>query len=148
MATAKENITAVKFLQDKFKAGEKVISSKDLDKIGIEKSQSSQQFRNIQLKKDFFGEWAIKLVDDTADLDGTPIAENKKLISRLKALWENDKKEMKYSELKDMNICTPATSLKILNFKLTDNSFLVSSGYYDITLIDNKKILMGFGWTV
>jgi len=73
MATAKENITAVKFLQDKFKAGEKVISSKDLDKIGIEKSQSSQQFRNIQLKKDFFGEWAIKLVDDTADLDGPTI---------------------------------------------------------------------------
>jgi hypothetical protein len=143
MATVKENLTAIKFFQDKIKKEENSIPTKELDKLKVDTSQSSQHFRNILLKKDFFGDWLIKVANENLDLDGTPIIDNKKLISRLKALWENDKKEMKFSELKDMNICTPATTLKIHNFKLINNSILFSSGYYDITLIDKNKNIDG-----
>jgi len=143
MAKAKENLDAIKFFQDKIKKDEKSISTKELAKLNVDESQANHQFRNIQLKKDFFGDWSIKVIDELADLDGNTIAENKKLISRLKALWENDKKEVKFSELKDMNIYTSAASLKILNFKLTNNSFLISTGYYDISLIDKNKNIDG-----
>jgi hypothetical protein len=144
MITTKENLTAVKFLQDKIKKGDSSISTKELDKISVDKCQLNQQFRNILLKKDFLGDWVIKLIDENSDLDGIPIVENKKLITRLKALWGNGIKEMKFSELMSMNIFPPATSLKILNFKLTNNPFLLfKTDYCDITLIDESKNIDG-----
>lgn len=143
MAKAKENLTVINFFQDKIKKSERNISLKDLTKLSIDTSQATQHYRNITLKKDFLGDWFIKVTNDANDLDDNPIAQNKKLITRLKALWENGKKEIKVKELKEMNICTPATSIKIQNFKLTDNSLFLSAESYDITLIDKNKNIDG-----
>ena len=144
MAIKKENITAIKFLQDKLKKGEKSIPAKDLEKNSIDISLSNQNFRNIQLKKDFFGEWVVKVVDENYDLDGFSITDNKKLVSRLKALWENNKKEINCSELLDLNICITAASLIVSNFRLSKNSFLlINADCYDITLVDKNKNIDG-----
>jgi hypothetical protein len=143
MTTTEENLKAVLFFQDKIKKDEKSISSKDLANLNIDTSQSIQQFRNILLKKEFFGDWSISVDNENNDLDGNAIGQNKKLIARLKALWENGKKEIKFSELIDMNIFISAKSLEVHNFKLTNHSFLISTGYYDITLIDKNKNIDG-----
>jgi hypothetical protein len=143
MSKEKENLIAIKYFQDKYKKSETTILEKEIAKVGVDASISNQEFRNILLKKDFFGSWVLKLIDSSQDLDGKPISENKKLITRLKALWENNKKEIKFSELRDMNIDTPLTTLKIQNFKLSNNSLLISTGYYDITLVDKSKNIDG-----
>lgn len=142
MPLKKENIKLIQFFQDKIKNNES-ISIKDLDNLKIDKNIINQKFRNIILKKDFFGDWIIEIINPNLDLDGNSISNNKKLIARLKALWENNFKTIKFSELIEMNILPSEASLLICNFKLTNNSFLVSNGYYDISIIDKSKSIDG-----
>jgi len=143
MATSKENLSAINFLQEQIKKERNLVLSEYLSKVNIDTSILSQRFRNIELRKDFFGNWTISVIDEYADLDGNPISKNKKLVSRLKALWENNQKEIKFKELIDMNIFTPAKELKVQNFKLTNYSLLVNTGYYNLSLIDKNKNIDG-----
>jgi hypothetical protein len=142
MHLKKENIKVIQFFQDKIK-NNKSISIKDLDNLQIDNNIINQKYRNIILKKDFFGDWVIEIINPDLDLDGNSISDNKKLISRLKALWENNIKAIKFSELIEMNILPSKASLLILNFKLTNNSFLVSNEYYDISIVDKSKSIDG-----
>ena len=60
MPLKKENIKVIQFFQDKIKNNES-ISIKDLDNLKIDKNIINQKFRNIILKKDFFGDWIIEI---------------------------------------------------------------------------------------
>jgi len=143
MTTTKENLAAIKLLQDIIKSGKESVSPDDLRKAKVDVSNPNQTFRNLQLKKDFFGDWIIRLINEYQDLDGNPIAENKKLITRIKALWENNQKQIKFKELIAMNIFTPERTLEIQNFRLTNNSMLIKYDYYDISVIDKNKNIDG-----
>jgi hypothetical protein len=143
MTTKKENLIAIKLLHDRIKNGKDSVSTNELEKAKVDISLSTQTFRNVLLKKDFFGDWVIRVNNDSLDLNGNPISENKKLISRLKALWENDQKKIKVKELNALNIYSPANTIDIQNFRLTDNSMLVKYDFYDISLIDKNKNIDG-----
>ncbi|MHB8261420.1 MAG: hypothetical protein ACYDCN_12020 [Bacteroidia bacterium] len=135
MATTKTNTKALKALQEKMISRKINCSKAELTLLGIDLSISPQVFGNILLEKDFLGLWSISLKNELHDLDGNPIAENKKLMQIIKANFESGKKQIKFEEMHRLNIWTSKTEHKIGNFRL--NSFLIS--HYSIELIDTKK---------
>ncbi|MFZ5553538.1 MAG: hypothetical protein ACOZCO_10505 [Bacteroidota bacterium] len=133
---AKENAKAVKHFQELLKLRKKLVKKDDLVNLGVDISISPQEFRNIVLKKDFFGDWGISVKNETHDLDGLPIAENKKLLQIIKAHYGNGKKELSNEELLNLNIIMSGSEFKIGNFRL--GLPFLSSKYY-IELIDKNK---------
>jgi hypothetical protein len=115
-----------------------------LRKIGIDTTVKSQQFGNVKITNDFWNGLSVSLVDNQRDLDGNLISSNKKLIGRVKNLFENGTKRISVSELKDMNIWNPAKEIPIGNIMLKNYSdFLFSYDYYEIKIIDEKKNIDG-----
>lgn len=138
----KENVKVIKALQSallKSKIDEKLLTS-----IGIDPKIKEQVFRNVKIT---YGSWDglnVSVIDNQKDLDGLPINENKKLITRVKNLLENGAKKINISDLNELNIWKPAKEITIGNIKLKNNSdFLFTYDYYDIKLIDENKNIDG-----
>jgi len=130
------NIKALKGLQDFLLSGKVTIPNDQLVSLGVDTTISRQEFRNIILDKDFLGFWNLSVKNSLNDLDGNPIAENKKLLQIIKAHYENGK-NLKYQELHNLNIWTPKINFKIGNFVL--DCFLSLNSSYTIGLIDSNK---------
>jgi len=130
MATeTKENLKLLKELQELVKTGKKP-DEKALKSIGIDPTLKSQEFRNIKITNDFWNGLNVSVIDHKKDLDGNQIAENKKLILRIKNLYENENKKIKITDLTDLNIWTSSKAIEIGNFRLINNSdILVSFDY-------------------
>jgi hypothetical protein len=137
---AKENLKLIKFFQDRVRTKKTDLTKAELISIGIDTSVSTHEFRNIVLSKGIFGDWSLSTKNELQDLDGLPIADNKKLLQIIKAHYENNKLEIKFDELRVLNIYTPKTELIIGNFKL--NGFLMSTKY-NIEIIDSNKNIDG-----
>lgn len=136
MAKIKQNLKALKTFQEMIIKGKTNIKLDLLKNLEIDESISSQEFGNIILKKDFWGDWVISIKNELNDLDGNPISENKKLIQIIKAHYENGK-SIKFQEFWNLNIWTPKQTLNISNFRL--DSFLSLNSSYTIELIDSNK---------
>jgi hypothetical protein len=142
----KENLKVIKALQNLLLTDHKV-DEKALQLIGIDTSLKSQEFRNLRVKNDFWSGITVEPIDNLKDLDGNLICENKKLITRVKNLFENGVKKIKTKELADLNIWNPAKDIVIGNLRLKNQSdFLVSLDYYFIEIVDSKKNIDGL-WT-
>ncbi len=133
---AKENLKLIKHFQERIKNKTTSPTKDELIAIGIDVSISTHEFRNIALSKGFFGDWTVTVKNELNDLDDFPISENKKLLQIIKAHYENKKTEIKFDELKALNIYTTKSELKIGNFKL--NGFLMTTKY-NIEIIDSTK---------
>jgi hypothetical protein len=139
----KENLKVIKALQNLLLTDHKV-DEKALQKIGIDTSLKSQEFRNLRVKNDFWSGLTVEIIDYLKDLDGNPICENKKLITRVKNLFENGVKKIKTKELADLNIWNPSKDIVIGNLRLKNQSdFLVNLDYYYIEMVDSKKNIDG-----
>jgi hypothetical protein len=141
--STKENIVAIKLLQEYYKTGQDV-KEKDLKNIGVDTAKRVHQFRNLSIEKSFLGDWNAKLVDETKDLDGNPIKDNKKLVQRIKALYENGTNKINFSDFFALNIHPTAKEILIENLRLKNYSdFLVKFDYYEISIVDKNKSIEG-----
>lgn len=140
---AKENKKAVEFIKNHLRVGMENITEEDLQKLSIDISISNHQFRNILVSKNFWGNWTLKVKNETNDLDDIPIRENKKFIQRLKLIYENGTTKIKFSDLREFNIVTPALELKLGNIRLQNNSNFLVHDYYDISLADEHRNIDG-----
>jgi len=139
----KENLKLVKDLQALLLSNKKA-DEESLKKIGIDVEVKLQEFRNIRIKNDFWNGLTIEIIDDLKDLDGNSISENKKLISRVKNLYENENKKIKTQELAELNIWNPSKDIVLGNLRLKNHSdFLFKYDYYEIEIIDEKKNIDG-----
>lgn len=138
----KENVKQIKALQNALfnsKIDEKLLAS-----LGIEPRIKQQEFRNIKITYDSWNGLNVSIIDNQKDLDGLPINENKKLITRVKNLLENGTKKINISDLNELNIWKPSKEITLGNIKLKNNSdFLFTYDYYDIKLIDENKNIDG-----
>jgi hypothetical protein len=141
---AKENLKLVLKIQDYLKSGKTKPNENELIEFGVDVSKQSQMFRNIMLEKNFWGKWVLNIIDPLKDLDGKLISENNKLLQRLKALYENGIKEINLNDFMELNIITPATELKIGNFKLEATSLMyVYPQSYHIMISDKNRNIDG-----
>jgi hypothetical protein len=131
----KQNSKALKLFQEMIISGKRNVSKDILKSLEIDFSNSNQEFGNIILKKDFFGDWSLSVKNTLHDLDDNPLSDNKKLIQIIKAHYENNK-YLKFQELLNLNIWIPATVIKIGNFVLETNPMF---NVYAIGLIDKNK---------
>ena len=139
----KENIELIRKLQQFLLTDEK-IDEDSLKKIGVDTTKKSQEFRNIKITNDFWTGLTVDVIDDLKDLDGRPINENKTLITRVKNLYQNDKKQISILELAELNIWNSSKDIVLGNLRLKNQSdFLFSYDYYDIEIIDKKKNIDG-----
>lgn len=136
MAKSKQNLKALKTFQQMIISGKSQVKVDLLKSLEIDTTNSPQEFGNIMLKKDFFGDWVLSVINELNDLDGNPITENKKLLQIVKAHYENGK-SIKFQEFWNLNIWTPKQTILIGNFRL--NSFLSLNSSYTIELIDSNK---------
>ena len=140
---AKENEKLIIELQ-KLLLSNKKTDEKALKSIGIDTSLKIQEFRNIKITNDFWNGITVSVIDNTKDLNGNPIAENKKLVLRVKNLLENGTKKIKVIELSELNIWNPAKEIILGNIRLKNYSdFLISYDHYEIQIIDEKKNIDG-----
>lgn len=141
---SKENIKTVRALQELVRNGTK-IDEKTLTGIGIDTTNKLQDYRNIRVTSDFWNGVKVTVIDDTKDLDGIPIRENKKLILRVKNLYENGIDRILFSELQNLNIWTPAKEIILGNIRLKNYSdgLFFSYDYYKIEIIDSNKSIDG-----
>jgi len=144
MATkTKENLKLIKELQGLLISNKKA-DEKALQSIGIDTSLKTQEFRNVKITSDFWNGVTVSVIDNLKDLDGNPIADNKKLVLRAKNLLENGTKKIKVTELSDLNIWNPAKEIILGNIRLKNYSdFLISHDYCEIQIIDEKKNIDG-----
>lgn len=139
----KENTKLVKDLQALLLSNRKV-DEKALQSINIDTTLKTQEYRNVKITNDFWNGLTVSVIDNLKDLDGNPISENKKLILRVKNLFENGTNKIKVKELSDLNIWNPAKEIVLGNLRLKNFSdFLISYDYYEIQVIDNKKNIDG-----
>jgi hypothetical protein len=139
----KENIELIRKLQQFLLTDEK-IDEDSLKKIGVDTTKKSQEFRNIKITNDFWTGLTVNVIDDLKDLDGRPINENKTLITRVKNLYQNDKKQISILELAELNIWNSSKDIVLGNLRLKNQSdFLFSYDYYDIEIVDKKKNIDG-----
>jgi hypothetical protein len=139
----KENIELIRKLQQFLLTDEK-IDEDSLKKIGVDTTKKSQEFRNIKITNDFWTGLTVDVIDDLKDLDGRPINENKTLITRVKNLYQNDKKQISILELAELNIWNSSKDIVLGNLRLKNQSdFLFSYDYYDIEIVDKKKNIDG-----
>lgn len=139
----KENVKLIKELQ-KLLLSNKKADEKALQSIGIDTSLKTQEFKNVKITNDFWNGLTVSVIDNLKDLDGNPIADNKKLVLRAKNLLENGTKKIKVTELSDLNIWNPAKEIILGNIRLKNYSdFLISYDYYEIQIIDEKKNIDG-----
>jgi hypothetical protein len=141
---SKENIKTLRALQELVRNGTK-IDEKTLTGIGIDTTNKLQDYRNIRITSDFWNGVKVSVIDDTKDLDGIPIRENKKLILRVKNLYENGIDRILFSELQNLNIWTPAKEIILGNIRLKNYSdgLFFSYDYYKIEIIDSNKSIDG-----
>ncbi|HEV8283266.1 MAG TPA: hypothetical protein VGQ09_03090 [Chitinophagaceae bacterium] len=141
-----ENDKLIKDLHALLLSG-KEVNKNALKNIGIETTLKTQQFRNVKITNDFLNGLTVSVLDNQKDLDGNLISENKKLISRVKNLFENGTKKINTSELTELNIWDPAKEIILGNLMLSSPDFLdslfSSSNYYNIQLIDENKNIDG-----
>ena len=144
MATKqKENSKLIKDLQTLLLSNKKA-DEKALQAIGIDTTIKSQEFRNVKISNDFWNGLTVEVLDNLKDLDGNPISENKKLISRVKNLMENGNKKINITELSELNIWNPAKDIVLGNLRLKNFSdFLFTYEHYEIQIIDEKKNIDG-----
>jgi hypothetical protein len=144
MATkTKENVKLIKDLQSLLLSNKKA-DEKALKSIGIDTTIKIQEFRNVKVTNDYWNGLTVSVIDNQKDLDGIPIADNKKLVLRAKNLLENGTKKIKITELSDLNIWNPAKDIVLGNLRLKNYSdFLISYDHYEIQVIDNKKNIDG-----
>jgi hypothetical protein len=144
MATKqKENSKLIKDLQTLLLSNKKA-DEKALQAIGIDTTIKSQEFRNVKISNDFWNGLTVEVIDNLKDLDGNPISENKKLISRVKNLMENGNKKINITELSELNIWNPAKDIVLGNLRLKNFSdFLFTYEHYEIQIIDEKKNIDG-----
>jgi len=144
MATkSKENTKLIKSLQTLLLSNKKA-DEKALQAIGIDTSIKTQEFRNVKISNDFWNGLTVRVIDNQKDLDGNLISGNKKLITRIKNLWENGNKKIKIADLSELNIWNPAKDIVIGNLRLKNMSdILFSNDYYEIQIIDEKKNIDG-----
>jgi hypothetical protein len=122
----------------------KKVDEKSLKNIGIDSSLKSQKFGNILITNDFWSGLTVSVVNDQNDLNGNRICDNKRLIARIKNLYENGIKKIKITDLNELNIWKPAKEIVLGNLLLKNYSdILFSLDYYDISLIDEKKNIDG-----
>lgn len=140
---SEEIIKITKDLQSLIKLGKK-LNEQSLKNIGIDISIKSQDFNNLRISNDFWNGLKVSVINETNDLDNNPIANNKKLISRVKNLLENDKRTINFSDLIDLNIWTPAKQIRLGNIQLKKNEDIFSTNdFYEISLINDKKNIDG-----
>jgi hypothetical protein len=144
MATKqKENTKQIKDLQTLLLSNKKA-DEKALQGIGIDTTIKTQEFRNVRVVNDFWNGLTVEVIDDQKDLDGNPIADNKKLVTRVKNLMENGNKKLKITELSELNIWNPSKDIVLGNLRLKNFSdFLFSYDHYEIQVIDDKKNIDG-----
>lgn len=134
-----ENVKTIKDLQN-LVISQKTIDEVALRSIGIDPKIKYQEFKNIRLSYDSWNGIKLTLLDETCDLDGIPISTNQKLISRVKNLYENEKYEIPFKDLLELNIWTPAKKIVLGNILLRNYSdFLFTREYYEIQIIDENK---------
>ncbi len=134
----KENIKGILSIQGLVRQGIQEIPTSELSNLGFDTSLINIIIRNIKLEKQlYFKSYQITVIDKSNDLDGNPISQNTKLIHRIHNLWEAGKKEIKFSDLLELNIFTPTSELKIGNVLLSN--YLGFDKSYDISLIDREK---------
>jgi len=143
MATKpKENQKGIAELQKYLLSGKTEIKSKELSAMGFDLSNRNFTVRNIKLGIDISGSaYLLSLADNQKDLDGNPIAENEKLMTRVQTLWEAGKRKITNMELADFNIYPAAMSFDIGNVRL--NSFLNLTNSYDFEVINAEKDISG-----
>ncbi|MFN5786702.1 MAG: hypothetical protein ACK457_12095, partial [Flavobacteriia bacterium] len=65
----KENIKAIKAIQELHLKGKNEVGKNDLEKLGIDTSSSKIELRNIKLEKNLlFGSFYISVIDKLKDL--------------------------------------------------------------------------------
>lgn len=139
----KENTKLIEDIQSLVKTG-KTVDEKVLKALGIDTTLKSQDFRNIRISTDFWNGITVSIIDETKDLDGNPIADNKKLVSRVKNFLENGTKKIKFTDLTELNIFTPTKEIILGNIRLKNNSdFLIKYDHFDIQIIDENKNIDG-----
>jgi hypothetical protein len=122
-------------------SGNNSVKQNELEAIKIDVSSKKQTFGNIQLKKDFWGDWKLSILDEQLDYYSNPIVNNTKLIKKLKTLWKNDITTISFKDLAALDIPTEASSLKVENFVLSKGLFLGSN--YSISLKNERKNVDG-----
>jgi hypothetical protein len=138
-----ENLKLIKDLQALLLSNKKV-DEKVLQAIGIDTTLKSQEFRNVRIINEFWNGLSISVIDNQKDLDGNLIANNQKLISRVKSLYDNGKTKFKITELPEFNIWNPSKDISLGNLRLINYSdFLISYDHFDIEIIDEKKNIDG-----
>lgn len=138
-----ENPKAVKALHELLLSG-KSYDSDSLKAIGINLELEKQEIGNLRITYGFWEGLDVKLIDRDCDLLGNSIKENKKLIARIKYLYESGECKLKIGELSAINIWKPSRELIFGNLRLKNNyDFLSLNDYYDIELVDEEKDLNG-----
>jgi hypothetical protein len=120
------------------------VDAKSLKKIGVDPEIKDQQFGNVQIGNDFWNGLHVKLIDPLKDLTGQPINENRKLLARVKTLYENNQHRLPINDLLQSKIWNAPDEFEVGNFRLTRASFLIfDEDYYNIALRDTKKNIDG-----
>lgn len=115
------------------------IQPETLEKLGIDISKKKIEMGNLVLKKDLWptNKYSINLLDKKKDLDGIPLNEHVKLLTRIQKLWDQGEKKIPYDDLQKLKIWTPITNIKIGNFELY--SSILNGNNFTIALIDENK---------
>jgi Holliday junction resolvase len=134
----KENIKAIKAIQELHLKGKNEVGKNDLEKLGIDTSSSKIELRNIKLEKNLlFGSFYISVIDKLKDLDGDLISQNNKLVQRIHSLCEAGKTEIPFIDLHNLNIPSVASEIEIGNILLSN--YLGIDKSYDISVINREK---------
>lgn len=135
MAVTEERQHVVSAIQKFYLEGKTSLSPSELKQISVDVANKKIIAKNLLLEKDIF-DFFVSVIDKKLDLDGNSISDNKKLLDKIQNLWRADKREIKYSELHELNIHTRFDGLRIGNFKLSDTLF---SKTYEISIVNISK---------
>ena len=114
------------------------ISPKELKKTGIDTTDKTIEIKNLILKKDilFTDNYSIRLIDESKDLNGTPLSDHPELLAKLMKIWKQDENKISFTELLKLNIYTPLTNFIVGNFELNASTF---GKHFTITIADDEK---------
>lgn len=101
------------------------VSVGELENLSVDVKNEYLQIGNFSLSKSrhfIWGEYyKIEIKDDNLDLDGKKTEDNKPLLNYLQAEFRRNNLSIFASDLRDFNVNTKRSEIKIANFKLTES---------------------------
>ncbi|MGB1206130.1 MAG: hypothetical protein ACPG5B_10820 [Chitinophagales bacterium] len=129
-------------IQQYFLKGKTNITEKEFKNLRIKLTNGVRDLGNLRIKKAFLsGGYSLKLINSKKDLDGIPFLEKTDFLRKIVSKWDNDITYISYDEIKEFNIFTTDSIIKIGNFILETGILFGSK--YDIRLKDTKKDALG-----